>query len=494
MAGTPRSLQEWVARLGSARLPVLAGSVEALARLKEHEDDVVARDISRVILRDPMLTLSVLIVLQTRRPNRRIVDITTIEHAIMMMGVSPFFRQFHDLPVVEDVLAAKPVALRGFMAVAARARHAAVHARTWAVLRCDIESDEVVIAALLHDMVELLIWFFAPHLTLEIAERMQSDATLRSAAVQRAVLGFPIGELQSALCHEWQMPELLKSLMDEQHAHQPRARNALLAVALARHSAHGWRDAALPDDLVEIGELLGLPREEVGKNIYRAELFAIAELQHYGVGADAIWLPPLPLFFGNYASWMHGAPHGLAPLLLEQVLDYLSGSAAAGPALPALLDHPNATAEDIARIDAIAYALNGIHAGLGFDRVLWLDMNGADALSGPRYVVGGQGAEKLRDLRHTAGSDPELGRLLLSLRDAGDFAQLQQQLPALLREAIKNRNPTSEFVAMPLLAGRSGNWSLIYADGAACHADPDFDVPAQFRTMVLALEARLNDF
>ena len=57
MAGTPKSLQEWVARLGSARLPVLACSVEALARLKEHEDDVVARDISRVILRDPMLTL-----------------------------------------------------------------------------------------------------------------------------------------------------------------------------------------------------------------------------------------------------------------------------------------------------------------------------------------------------------------------------------------------------------------------------------------------------
>ena len=177
-----------------------------------------------------------------------------------------------------------------------------------------------MIAALLHDMVELLIWFFAPHLALEIVERMQSDATLRSAAVQRAVLGFPIGELQSALCHEWQMPELLKSLMDEQHAHQPRARNALLAVALARHSAHGWRDAALPDDLVEIGELLGLPREEAGKNIYRAELFAIAELHHYGAGADAIWLPPLPLFFGNYASWMRGAPHGLAPLAAGHAL------------------------------------------------------------------------------------------------------------------------------------------------------------------------------
>ncbi len=40
------------------------------------------------------------------------------------------------------------------------------------------------------------------------------------------------------------------------NADQPRVRNVQLAVNLARHSANGWDDAALPDDYKDIGELL----------------------------------------------------------------------------------------------------------------------------------------------------------------------------------------------------------------------------------------------
>jgi len=35
-----------------------------------------------------------------------------------------------------------------------------------------------------------------------------------------------------------------------------------LAVNLARHSANGWNDAALPDDYQEIGDLLRIPASE----------------------------------------------------------------------------------------------------------------------------------------------------------------------------------------------------------------------------------------
>ena len=35
-------------------------------------------------------------------------------------------------------------------------------------------------------------------------------------------------------------------------------RNVLLAVRLARHTAHGWDNPAVPDDLHDIGELLNL--------------------------------------------------------------------------------------------------------------------------------------------------------------------------------------------------------------------------------------------
>jgi hypothetical protein len=51
--------------------------------------------------------------------------------------------------------------------------------------------------------------------------------------------------------------------MDGECAEQPRVRNVILAVNLARHSSNGWDDAALPDDYKDIGELLGMEPEGV---------------------------------------------------------------------------------------------------------------------------------------------------------------------------------------------------------------------------------------
>ncbi len=52
-------------------------------------------------------------------------------------------------------------------------------------------------------------------------------------------------------------------LMNDYSMQQPRVRNVVLAVNLARHSANGWGDAALPDDYKDIGELLRMPAERI---------------------------------------------------------------------------------------------------------------------------------------------------------------------------------------------------------------------------------------
>jgi hypothetical protein len=55
----------------------------------------------------------------------------------------------------------------------------------------------------------------------------------------------------------------LLNLMDAENSQKPRVRNVVLADRLARHSAHGWDDAALPDDYSEIGGLLHMSVEDV---------------------------------------------------------------------------------------------------------------------------------------------------------------------------------------------------------------------------------------
>ena len=98
---------------------------------------------------------------------------------------------------------------------------------------------------------------------LKIHAMQEQDRALRSYDAQEQVLGFSLDALQLALAREWGLPQLLLTLMDGECAEQTRVRNVILAVNLARHSANGWDDAALPDDYMDIGELLGVEPENV---------------------------------------------------------------------------------------------------------------------------------------------------------------------------------------------------------------------------------------
>lgn len=263
MANPPRDIESWVKRLSDEKIPVLRHSNRALADAKEHIERVNGRDISTIVLHDPLMAIQVLAYILPFRGKRLQSDITTVEHAALMLGIEPFFARFKDLPSIEDKLKPYPQALLGLLHVIRRSQRASHYAYDWALWRHDLNVEEVTIAALLHDLAEILLWCFAPQESLEVLAMQNADHTLRSAAAQEVIFGFRISELQLALCKAWQLPELLLHLMDDGHAESPRVRNVKLAVDLARHSANGWDDAALPDDYDEIGKLLNLNRGAV---------------------------------------------------------------------------------------------------------------------------------------------------------------------------------------------------------------------------------------
>lgn len=254
-------LDAWVAYFREANLPVLRHTVQELERMRANAENVNGRVLSGTILRDPMMTLRVLAYIESKRGARQTTDITTIERAIMMIGIVPFFRDFQHLPLIEDQLRPLPQALLGILKVVHRARRAAQWARDWAIVRHDLDVDEITLAALLHDMAELLVWSFAPKLALKCRDAQIAHRTERSAFIQAQIYGIPLYQLKMALAETWHLPQLLTQLMDNQHADNPRVRNVKLAVDLARHAANGWNDAALPDDFKEIRELLRINQQ-----------------------------------------------------------------------------------------------------------------------------------------------------------------------------------------------------------------------------------------
>jgi HD-like signal output (HDOD) protein len=256
-------LNGWVDFLTRADIPVLKQTARDLDALHQDPNKLSARGVANVIAVDPMMTVKLLRYLQQHKRRSQTSEVMQVEQALIMLGVEAFFNKIPAQPTVQDALKGQMDALIHLLHAVHRAHRASEYAFDWAVRLSDLHYEEVRIAALLHDLAEMLMWCFAPQDMMKIRAMQQKDKTLRSRTAQEQVFGFSLGDLQKTLVRNWELPELLMTLMDDANAQNPRVRNVILAVNLARHSANGWDDAALPDDYKDIGGLLRTSPEQV---------------------------------------------------------------------------------------------------------------------------------------------------------------------------------------------------------------------------------------
>ena len=258
---TPNDVDGWVRYFRQLEIPVLASTAAAIEEMRLIEDDVDARIISEVVGRDPLMTLKLLVHASTEGKSRRLTDAETVVEALVLMGITPFFREFGPQPTVEDHLASHPEALAGLQHVMLRADRAARFAASFAIHRADHDAIVLHEAAQLHDFAEMLLWLHAPELALELQRRQHADSTLRSCAAQRDVLNAELNDIQHALMQVWRLPEILVRITDDSQAENSQVRNVLLAIRVARHTMTGWDNPALPDDIRDIAALLHLSLE-----------------------------------------------------------------------------------------------------------------------------------------------------------------------------------------------------------------------------------------
>lgn len=263
MSQQPKSMAAWLAFLGQADIPVLKHTARELERLSADESLLNARSIANVVTDDPLMTVKLLRYMQTHKHRNQKYELVDVKEALLMMGLDAFFREVPATPISEDMLDGHIEALVHLLHTVRRAQRSANYAFDWALRLHDLHAEEVLVSALLYHVAEMLMWCFNPGQMLEIQKRQEADTTLRSADVQKQVLGFTGMEFQRQLTIEWQLPELLLNLMDPAQAKTTRVRNVKLAANLARHSAQGWDNDALPDDYREIAALLRMEPDKV---------------------------------------------------------------------------------------------------------------------------------------------------------------------------------------------------------------------------------------
>jgi HD-like signal output (HDOD) protein len=259
ISAPPGDVAGWASLFTPESLPVLEDTAASLDEFRGFEDATDAHLIAEIIAADPLMSLKVLSHVGRMRRGREGGEPETVTAALVMLGITPFFNVFGPQPTVEAHLASRPECLEGFRLVLKRCHRAANFALGFAVQRMDHDAAVIHLAALLHDFAELLLWLRAPDLALEISRRQAADSTLRSADVQHELLNVRLVEVQHALMLSWQLPRVLVNITDSTvHTDSAQVRNVELAIRVARHSASGWDNAALPDDFRDIGELLRL--------------------------------------------------------------------------------------------------------------------------------------------------------------------------------------------------------------------------------------------
>ena len=269
------NLPAWLNALADADIPVLPSTAMEIAALHEQEEakgNVDAHLLAQQINSDPLMTLKVLVHVSRYCTRLNIEPPESLTGAMVMLGIEPFFKAFAGQPTTEAWLADRPQALTGLNKVVQRSRRAAHFAYSFALHRQDEDAVIIHEAAMLHGFADMMLWCHAPRLAQTLAEQLEQDPALRSVDAQREILGVPLWDLAPALMRTWQLPDLLIRCTDERHASHPQVRTVTLAVRVARHTQYGWdnphAEAALPDDIADIADLLTLSPEAAYRKVH----------------------------------------------------------------------------------------------------------------------------------------------------------------------------------------------------------------------------------
>jgi len=450
-----KTMAEWVAELKSWDMPVMQRSIRELGKLARRVEQITAGEIAEVVLRDPLMTLKVLHLVNGMSRSRLSNEITTVEHAVMMLGVGPFFNRLANLNAVEESLKTFDGALPGLMQVMSRAHHAAWQARDWANFRADMKSEEVYIGALLYDMGEILLWAYAPEQALQIRKLARRNKTSLAQA-QKEILGFDTRELQFALAEAWRLPELMQAFMHSENIVQPRVLGVILAASVARLAEIGWHGPALLADYEVIAGMLHTHLDEV---VYMVHRNAVAEARHwdwYSVPPAAALLPMLPGDWLEEPDEVEETPQPEEepevcmmpqPAKLRQIMEEIS----------AHLDG------SLNLHDMLSLVLKGMHEGLALDRVVFALMTADRSAIKAKYVMGALPDSPLRQFQFSPTSPELFGRLMGKAQGVWFNEGNRKTLEPLITETTWQMIGHGEFFAMSVLV-HGKPVGLFYAD------------------------------
>lgn len=457
------NLLSWLDTLEEAQLPALAHSAERLTQLARR-DSASIPTLASVVEKDPGLTLALLRRTQALKKRRLESRVTTVAHALMLLGLTRAREIAAEVPVLDGYVD-DPALRARLLSLYARANHAAVQAYDWAELRLDIEPDEVQLAAQLRGLAELLLWLKAPAQMQEVEARSAGKPEREPA--ERAVFGFAFDELTAALAQRWGLPELLYDSLSPEHAGSPRVMGIELASQLAYATENGWYNAGITALLERIAAYLHQEFPEAVARVHRTAVAAAhANKAMNAPQAAALLLhPAMPEARPEHVPDPGG--HSADPALYRQALQDLEGRPGLDPA------------------SVLALTLEAMQQGVGLTRVVFATLSKDHHHLRARQALGDDGDTAFRHFNIALSGDNLFGKLMARPQAIWISPTNHARFAPLLPEDLHRLTGTNEFCAVSAFIGGQP-LGLFYADRYGAPRPLDAEAYHQVKQLALA--------
>ncbi|MBI3560818.1 MAG: HDOD domain-containing protein [Gammaproteobacteria bacterium] len=437
------SIKDWVHRAEGKPLPIMAHSVDLLRKLSQL-DDLPLNAIVDAIEQDPGLTVQLFRSCNRKGKNKLQREVTSVQQALMLLGTQPATAMAMQLPLIHKSL--NPSARQQLLRTFCRAYHASMQAVVWAKQRHDMTPDEVSVATQLHFLGEMVLAMYAPEKLLEIFQ-LRAEKNIASEEAQYLVLGFTLDQLSMGLAKAWGLPSLVIDALHGENAQHPRAYGIMLAVQLARGAAIDWYSEKTRKVEEQAAQWLNLPLDQIISESH-ALAVKLARITHYdGVlqTASLLLLIPVETTTINKNSAITEA-HTAAICLIPQ-LNLIKQS---------MLSLQQTLKQKTHLEEILRLAAEGMHDGIGLNRVVFAGYDADDNRLHPRLVVG-------------SDNDPVFNRFEVKLKPGTLFYQLLQKPQAI---CINDGNrqqfwPMIPFETQKLLGTNSFMAMSIFVQGKA---------------------------
>lgn len=398
-----KALKAWADKLQQGAIPAMRLNTEKVRQLSAQEH-INMGELAVIIEKDPGLSTHLLNRINTIKHKNLRSEVTTVEHAVMMLGIEQLRSLPDAVPLLEKVENGE--SRQRLNRIYARSFHAAHLARHLATLRHDMDPAEIYLAAFLHDLGEMLLALYAPKKLQEI-ESHPKQQSIEPREAEYVVLGFGVDHLSLELGRRWYQPSLMRDSLKAENAANPRVLGVMLAVQIAKAAEQGWYTQKMTKTLEELARHMHKELGEVTAMVHRNAVEAAREAQMYGIPPPAINL--------IHPSQPEAEPGYVEPEPEVAEVEEDSGGFCLAPQLHILkqsLVKLKTAREDALNLNQIlSLAMDGLHDGIGLNRVVFAMRNPDKYQLVSRAIAG-------------ADNDPQFSQFVINLHGSHLFSRI----------------------------------------------------------------------